>query len=80
MALRGGLGAGGGAGTGASAPARVRPELAVLATVWYNAFWLKLALCAVCILVYCLMYRAELLRCWQLGLSILRGLFARGKK
>ncbi len=54
--------------------------LALLATVWTNVFWPRLALCLGCAGLYCLLYRAELARCWALGLSILRGLVSRGKK
>ncbi|MDL2252524.1 hypothetical protein LJC49_00420 [Ruminococcaceae bacterium OttesenSCG-928-I18] len=54
--------------------------LALFATRWHDAFLLKLCVCAVAALLYCLMYRAELLRCFRLGRSMLESLLARAKK
>ncbi len=43
--------------------------LTVGATLYYNAFWLKLLFCVGAILVYCLLYKAELIRCVRLARS-----------
>ncbi|MDL2293707.1 lipopolysaccharide biosynthesis protein [Ruminococcaceae bacterium OttesenSCG-928-D13] len=48
--------------------------LAVAGTVWAHQFLLKLAASAIAAGLYCLLYRKQLGRLWQLGLGILRGL------
>ncbi len=54
--------------------------LALAATVWHGSLWLKPALSALCILLYCLLYRAELKRLRALALATLQGLRPRAKQ
>ncbi len=52
--------------------------LAVMATVWYDAFLPKLLISAGVAGVYCFMYLAELKRCIALAASFGKGLFLKG--
>ncbi len=54
--------------------------LGLLATLWAGSLWPRVLCALACAAVYCLMYRAELARCWRLGLSLLKGLAKRGGK
>ena len=41
-------------------------------TLLWQHFWLKFALCAAILFIYCTLYRAQLLRLWQLALGFVR--------
>ncbi len=53
--------------------------LTAAGTVFAYQFLIKLICATAAIVIYCLMYRAEFLRFWQLGVSILKSLFLRRK-
>lgn len=53
--------------------------LAACGTAFAGHFVIKGLCCLVAIGVYCLMYKAELIRCWNIAMSLLKSIFTRKK-
>ena len=45
-----------------------------IGTLLWQHFFIKFALVGVILFIYCTLYRAQLLKLWNMGLGILRGL------